>query len=292
MTLKRQLLLVSLLTLMLPWAGCEFIRETESALRQSQQTMLGGFARAVADSLESYPEAFPPASSADQGPADSLFGHALESEPRLDGYFDDWPLSRESLSEMRGADGTIRFALGTTAQFLFLYVEVPDRTIVYADAQSLVPASNRRYADRVTLVSTSPPYLNERLTVAAEAPGFVGTYLVGQSDPVAQPTERAYWQDVPRSDPSEAGYRLEMRIPLNLLGTNLGLIVENVGDATRPGIRSQSFTSRIPGRFVTRAPELESRAAALVQPGMRLIVTDADGWRLALAGEIATGDAR
>ncbi|MEO1203324.1 MAG: ATP-binding protein, partial [Pseudomonadota bacterium] len=60
----------------------------------------------------------------------------------------------------------------------------------------------------------------------------------------------------------------------------------------RPGVRSQSFTSRIPGRFVTRAPELESRAAALVQPGMRLIVTDADGWRLALAGEIATGDAR
>ena len=31
--LRRQLLLVSLLTLMLPWAGCEFIRETEIALR-------------------------------------------------------------------------------------------------------------------------------------------------------------------------------------------------------------------------------------------------------------------
>ena len=59
MTLRRQLLLVSLLTLMLPWAGCEFIRETESALRTSQQTMLSGLARAVADSLAAYPEAFP-----------------------------------------------------------------------------------------------------------------------------------------------------------------------------------------------------------------------------------------
>ena len=65
MNLRRQLLLVSLLTLMLPWAGCEFIRETESALRQSQQTMLGGLARAVADSLESYPEAFPPGTASD-----------------------------------------------------------------------------------------------------------------------------------------------------------------------------------------------------------------------------------
>jgi len=29
MSLRRQLLLVSLLTLVLPWAGCQFIRETE-----------------------------------------------------------------------------------------------------------------------------------------------------------------------------------------------------------------------------------------------------------------------
>ena len=41
MNLRKQLLLVSLLTLILPWAGCEFIRETESALRQGQQQFLG-----------------------------------------------------------------------------------------------------------------------------------------------------------------------------------------------------------------------------------------------------------
>ncbi len=285
MTLKRQLLLVSLLTLMLPWAGCEFIRETESALRESQQTMLSGLARAVADSLESYPEAFPPGTQGDEAAGDSLFGHVLESEPALDGYFDDWPLTRDSLAEMRGVDGPIRFALGTTAQFLFLYVEVRDRSIVYADSQSVLPTSTLRYADRVTLVSTSPPYLDEKLTVAAEAPGAVVAYLEGPADPVVQATVRAYWQDVPR------GYQLEMRIPRNLLGTHLGLLVENVSDATRPGVRSQSFASRAPGRFVTRSPELESRAESLVQPGMRLLVTDAAGWRLATAGAIASGDA-
>ena len=42
MNLRRQLLLVSLLTLILPWAGCQFVRETESALREGQQQMLGG----------------------------------------------------------------------------------------------------------------------------------------------------------------------------------------------------------------------------------------------------------
>ena len=49
MTLRRQLLLVCLLTLVLPWAGCQFIRETESALREGQQQMLAGTAQAIAD---------------------------------------------------------------------------------------------------------------------------------------------------------------------------------------------------------------------------------------------------
>ena len=59
MNLKRQLLLVSLLTLVLPWAGYQFIHETESALRVGQQQMLGGTAQAIADSLSQYREEFP-----------------------------------------------------------------------------------------------------------------------------------------------------------------------------------------------------------------------------------------
>ncbi len=56
MNLRRQLMLVSLLTLILPWAGCQFIRESESALREGQQQMLGGTAQAIADSLSQYPD--------------------------------------------------------------------------------------------------------------------------------------------------------------------------------------------------------------------------------------------
>ena len=75
MNLKRQLLLVSLLTLVLPWAGCEFIRETEKALRSSQQQMLSGTALAIAESLEAYPEEFPSPSDSRHSPGDQLFGH-------------------------------------------------------------------------------------------------------------------------------------------------------------------------------------------------------------------------
>jgi len=110
MSLRRQLLLVSLLTLVLPWAGCQFIRETESALREGQQQMLSGTALAIADSLAQFPDEFPLAASANQ--AGELYGHPLASTPLIDGYFDDWPLPPDSLRTMRGVDGHIRFAIG------------------------------------------------------------------------------------------------------------------------------------------------------------------------------------
>ena len=270
---------------MLPWAGCEFIRETESALRDSQQAMLGGLARAIADSLGSYPEAFPAPANNDPDPADQLYGHVLDAEPSVDGYFDDWTIGRDSLDELRGTDGATRFALGVTEQFLFVFVEVRDRTLVYADARSILPTATDRYADRVTLVSASPPYLDERFSVSAEAPGPVAAYRVSSSEVGSEPTVRAFWQDGPR------GYQVEMRIPLNLLGTHLGIEVQNVADASQPGIRSASFSTRVPGRFITRSAELESRVSSLAQPGMRLFVTDVHGWRIARAGTIAADTA-
>ena len=88
MNLKRQLLLVSLLALMLPWAGCEFISGTESALRTNQQQMLAGTARAIADTLSREPEEFPEAVVSDFRFGDQLYGHPLDNAPIIDGYVD------------------------------------------------------------------------------------------------------------------------------------------------------------------------------------------------------------
>ena len=89
MNLRRQLLFVSLLTFVLPWAGCEFIRETEKALRESQQQMLAGTARAFAESLAAFPEEFPARLEPDHLYGDQLYSHDLEQAPVIDGYLDD-----------------------------------------------------------------------------------------------------------------------------------------------------------------------------------------------------------
>jgi dedicated sortase system histidine kinase len=282
MNLRRQLLLVSLLTLVLPWAGCEFIRETESALRQSQQQMLSGTASAVAESLERYPEEFPVEPGGNHTPADQLYGHRLEAAPLIDGYVNDWPLPAESLRQIGGADGPIRFVLGLHGRHLYLYAAVTDNEVVYASPSTVAVDDGPGYADRVVLVSANPPMASESLMFAAEAPGPVIAWFQSSFGFGPEATVQAHWQDV------AGGYQVEARIPINLLGTHLGINVVNTASERQAGIRSTSFVGQVPGPFVTISPDLTSLAEKLVQPGTRMLITDRNGWRIAAVGAPGT----
>ncbi|MCH8866348.1 MAG: hypothetical protein IID58_05790 [Proteobacteria bacterium] len=281
MNLKRQLFLVSLMTLVLPWAGCQFIRETESALREGQQHLLSGTARAIADALAQYPEEFPPIHIANHLYGNQLYGHHLKTRPEIDGYFDDWALGRDSLRYMRGVDGPVRFVIGLYDQTVYLYVDVVDKNVVYASAATIAVDDGTRFADRVGLINTSPPFLEETLMFAAEAPGPIVTYIKTAYGFAPEPTIHAYWQDGPR------GYHVEASIPARLLGTHLGIVVNNTADEVQASVRSASFAARTPGAFVSISPELTRIAASLAQPGMRLFVTDASGWRIATVGDVS-----
>ncbi|MCH7829914.1 MAG: hypothetical protein IIB75_05040 [Proteobacteria bacterium] len=274
MTLRRQLLLVSLFTLMLPWAGCEFIRETESALRSGQQQMLAGTARALANSMAQYVEEYP-LDNAYGSSSEQLYLHELATQPQIDGYFDDWPLSTSSLKILRGVDGPILVALGSFGGAVYLYVEVSDRNVVYTTQDG------PRYTDRVSLVSVSPPYLRESFVFAAEAPGSLISYKRDDYGLTPEPAIRAYWQDIP------GGYRVEARLPEKLLGTHLGITVSSTPDGLQPATRISSFTSDTPAAIVKPSSKLREIAASLIQPGMRMIVTDAAGWRIAMAGTLS-----
>jgi dedicated sortase system histidine kinase len=280
MNLKRQLLLVSVLTLVLPWAGYQFIHETESALRAGQQQMLAGTARAIADSLAQHPEEFP-SRSGEQNTGDQLYGHALETQPEIDGYFDDWPLERTSLQSLRGTDGPIRFAVGLFDQSVYLYVEVSDRNVVYAQPGAAAIDEGPRFADRVSLVNTSPLYLAERIVFAAEAPGAIVAYVLNEYGFSSDPSILATWQDVPR------GYQIEARIPASRLGTHLGVVVSNTASDLETPVRSASFAAHTPGAFVTQSPELGTISSRFAQSDMRMFITDSLGWRIATSGNLA-----
>jgi len=273
MNLRRQLLLVSLLTLILPWAGCQFVRETESALREGQQQMLSGTALAIADSLSQFPYEL----LTEDNDGDRLYAHPLRTAPLIDGYADDWTVPDRALNGIRGADGPIRYVFGQQGQYLYLFVGVRDTSVVYADT----PGPDR-VADEVSLLSIADNGDRTVLRFVAEAPGRIVATRDDGRTVTHEIRVEAHWQD------TADGYQLEARIPRGILGSRLGLAVFNTPDAMRAGIMSTNFEGATPGRVVTVSPVLQSVAAGYVQPGWRLMITDNDGWRVAQAGSIST----
>ena len=93
MSIRLQLLIVALTTLILPWAGCQYARELENALRVSQENALESTADTIALALSAQPaRVFRGAEDSrpyaeEQG---DLYVYALRSPPLLDGYHEDW----------------------------------------------------------------------------------------------------------------------------------------------------------------------------------------------------------
>lgn len=280
MNLRRQLLLVSLLTLVLPWAGCQFIRETETALREGQQRMLAGTAQAIADSLAQFPREFLVNGEAARYSGDEVYAHALSSAPLVDGYFDDWALPDDSLAALAGGE-SVRYALGAFRQNLFFYIDVQDDNVV----SRLPGADESLHSDSVQVV-TMGDNREQRFVFAPEAPGALVPYRRSPGEAPAEETRIAgQWQA------TAGGYRLEARIPRQLLGPAVGLVVTDTDSAGNAGERFASFAEPLPGRLVTPSPLLQSVAMGYTQAGLRLIVTDKTGWRLAEAGSLSAGDA-
>lgn len=278
MNLRKQLLLVSLLTLILPWAGCQYIRETESALREVQQQMLSGTAQAIADSLSQFPDQLLAGKDDQRFGQNQLYGHPLVTAPLIDGYFDDWTTPEQSAISLRGTEGTIKYIIGISRPHLFLHVDIRDASVVFDRGQDAI--FPRSYSDHLALISVDESGERTIFRFRAEAPGEMVVVRESGGEIFDDTRIAAYWQDTP------GGYRLEARIPQSLLGHRLGLVITNTSDATNAGIRSATFHGDLPGRFVTISPVLQSAAAGYVLPGSgwRLIVTDMRGWRLAQAG--------
>ena len=262
--------MVSLLTLILPWAGCQFIRETESALREGQQQMLGGTAQAIADSLSQFPDEM----LSGDGDGDRIYAHPLASAPLIDGYVDDWTIPDGALAVMRGVDGPIRYVLGQTGQHWYLYVEVRDDTVVYAGDR------DRPVFDQAYLTSIDASGRVTTIRFRAEAPGRIVAVRQEGGRSFDETRIEAHWQDSPD------GYRIEARIPRGLLAERFGLSVYDAGDPSSTGVTSNSFRGSTPGTVATISPVLQSVAAGYVQPGWRLMILDRQGWRIASVGSV------
>src|SRR5215813_3249922 len=116
MSIRVKLLLLGLFTLVLPWAGCRYAREMESALREGEQSSLLSVAQTIASSLqgrvdllyrqptaEPNPDGEPQADDSVAEPSREvrpspydLRPILLSAQPFLDGYVEEWPQSKDA----------------------------------------------------------------------------------------------------------------------------------------------------------------------------------------------------
>lgn len=281
MSLRLQLLLVSLLMLVLPWAAYRYVQEMESALRQGQEQALLATGRAVALTLAGNETFFPALDIKD--PLPPLYAGLLPHPITLDGYADDWtdyPHDYRNAEFGNGVDAgtTLRYRLGQRDETLYLLLEVEDREKVHYR-----PVEPRANGDRFVIRLANSEGGFTHLLVASSAAGhFNGHQLDGYRLDRVGPIEyrlSGYWLE------TAEGYRLEMSLPLELADRGVDLFFIDVDPGDTGPLRWQGTAPwRARGaatRLVHPSPRLGEALLRYTPPGHRLRVTDLQGWLLA-----------
>jgi two-component system sensor histidine kinase ChvG len=291
MSLRLKLLLLGLATLVLPWGGCRYAREMESALREGEENSLQAVAQTIASSLQGrsdllYREGKAHVAAA-AGPYD-LQPIVLTAQPFLDGYAGEWPRAPAAWAWF--AKGRHRFGIltGVFERMLYIQLDVQDDHLVF-DAAGANPLESSAVGDRVWLGMQDPDGLERQVFIAATGPGSVtarriGTGEYGQQQAVDEPRIVGAWQ------PSPQGYRLEVRIPLSMIGPRFGVLVDDRDERGATPVSYGTLRSddlHTVGRLIVAAPELTGYLAQFMQPGLRLSVATPSGRSLAQADALA-----
>jgi len=295
MPLRFQLLALSLLTLLLPWAGCQYAREMELVLREGQADALMATASTMASLIASRPELLhehPGALAPFDPAAGDVYAYRLRARPLLDGYADEWGLPADAYRQVRAAVGPLAadYAAGVDGDYLYLLLRVIDDE-VQLETTSDARLEPEARSDHVWLDFVTPQGLRETLLLATSAPGLVSARRTtlsayGERGERLEPRVQAFWQ------PERDGYRLEARVPLRMVGARFGFeVVDIAGEVARGAEPARagtldSATRQAVGRVLIPSVALASELAPLLPPAARVAVADVNGWVLAEAGTI------
>jgi hypothetical protein len=234
-SIRLQLLLVALSTLVLPWAGCRYARELETALRDSQEKSLLAAAGTIANALSAQPQrvfretAGTGSFAASRG---DLYVYALRSLPLLDGYREDWGVAADPAALPTSTGYGARVQAGSTERYLYLYIEVDDSRF---DPEPANVHPDRDRFDRVDVTLQRPDGTQESYFFGTAAPGLIAAQRIaageeGQRRVIEEPRILAYWLQ------TAAGYRVEARIPLSFVGPRLWIEAIDGRGTQRAGV--------------------------------------------------------
>lgn len=265
MSLRLKLLLVALSTLALPWAGWQFVRQTETLLREGQEQALlasAGVLAKVLDARHVNAEIAAPV----------LYVNHARDPISVDGFADDWSAWRPFAQALGPAHDLqkLRVTLARRNVDLYLLAEVRDATRTRVDpTDSRAPVS-----DHVTLVLEQNGE-TRRYLLSSAAPGSFDTYAQGGGDGLPDHLAGVLQED-------GSGYRIELRIAHDWLPDRAGM---GVYDAAQPAPDTPALR-----RLIAYDHRIADALAPLVPEHTRARVISADGWLIADAGRLVAVD--
>lgn len=278
----------------------------ESALREGEQTSLLSVAQTIAASLQGrvdllyrLPVAVPdpeangavPVAAAPSEPQPSPYDLRpilLPAQPYLDGYVEEWPQSKEAWRFYARGHHQFGILTGVFERMLYVMLEVRDEHLIF-DTPGTSPLDSSTFGDRIWLGFEGQDGREQQVFIAATGPGSVTARRIvtgeyGQLTAVTEPRILGVLQ------PSASGYRLELRIPLSMLGERFGVLID---DRDRRGADPVSYGTlrsddlHTAGRLIVAAPELTTYLKQFKQPGLRLSVAAREGRMLAQVDALA-----
>lgn len=266
MKLRWQLILVSLLTLILPWAGFQYVVELESVLRQAEEDSLRERARLIATRLEERNLSLYGSNAVDAQrsfPAHDLYTHRLPQAPTLDGFPDDWlhsPLAAPW--QQAGNPPGTRYLAGLKDEYFYLYIDTPG----LGENMDVILALED---DRSRL---------KRFRFEPAPPGVTSPARLESKGSVE-------WRIQATRQESRQRAHIEIRIPAIMVEGRMGFLVRDGDDHPLAG--SISREQMRPGLLIYGGIDLPELLARYNSENQRVLLSGPRGWVLASQGEFA-----
>ncbi len=266
MSLKRQLFMASLLMLLIPWAGLQFVLELDTALREQSSNQLSAQANRMALALSNQ---LPVTDS-----RETFYATTLNRALNVDGYGDDWPGYDDTEAPPDATHEPLQWQAAVHGDLLYLLIRVQTASPIYFD-----PGQPDRPFEHVRIYWQGSDGLRER-HIRTPAPGPVVGWRPGR-EPAADYQISGVWQATGR------GYQLELQLPRPKENSLFSFAIHRpVPDSAAAGSRQTepvagpAVNPRMP-RVVTRLPRLEEGLSASLLPGQHVRVLTPAGWILA-----------
>jgi two-component system, OmpR family, sensor histidine kinase ChvG len=283
-SIRLQLLMVALTTLVLPWAGCQYARELETALRDSQEQSLLASAGTMANALSAQPQRVfrdPDDTAAFSEARGDLYVYPLHSQPLLDGYREDWGVAADPTPLPTTTGYAARVQAGADGRYLYLYIEVDD-THFDAEPGDVHPEHDR--FDRIDLTMQRPDGTRGSYFFATGAQGPIAAQRIvhggnDRDEAAEEPRIQAYWLQ------TSAGYHVEARIPSSFVGSRLWIEAQDGRGNGEAG--ADSIDAPDGGRLFFTTEGLNGLLGTFIRGGTRATVIDTNALKLGMAGNVS-----